>query len=165
MKKHPPDIIKLVFFLILTVLLWAGCAGVVKRLDPPRVSLVDMGVEKISLMETSYRIVLRVMNPNDGALHVKGVSCELELNGEPFASGVAALDVKIPPFGTETLQVPLYSSHVSLFREVLGMHEKEEFEYRLRGKLVLEGGKMLTPSVSFSSEGKWALKTPVEPNK
>lgn len=149
--------------LILTILLWAGCAGVVKRLDPPRVSLVDMSVEKITLMETSYRIVLRVMNPNDTAFHVKGVSCELELNGEPFASGVSAMDVKIPPFGTETLQVPLYSSHVSLFKGAVVLQEREDLEYRLQGKLSLNGGKMLTSSVPFASRGQWTLKGPTDP--
>lgn len=155
----------LFLWLIPMIFLWAGCAGVVVRLDPPRVSLVDMRVEKITLMETSYRVVLRVMNPNDKAFHVKGVSCELDLNGEPFASGVSAVDVKIPPFGTETIQVPLYSSHMSLFKGALGLQEKEELEYRLRGKLTLEGGKMLVPTVSFSSEGKWTVKPATESEK
>jgi len=146
--------------LVLAAVLPAGCAGGVLLPNPPRVSLVDMAVTSVSLMETSYRITLRVMNPNDGALHVRGVDCEIDLNGEPFAAGVHAVDVNIPPFGTEVLQVPLYSSHVSLFRRVMGLQEKAELDYRLKGRLRLAGGATPSRTVPFSSEGKWTLKGP-----
>lgn len=144
--------------LVLAAVLPAGCAGGVPLPDPPRVGLVDMAVTNVTLMETSYRITLRVMNPNDGALHVRGVDCEIDLNGEPFAAGVHAVDVNIPPFGTEVLQVPLYSSHVSLFRRVMGLQEKAELDYRLKGRLRLAGGAAPSRTVPFSSEGKWTLQ-------
>lgn len=136
----------------------AGCAGGMLLPNPPRVSLMDMAVTNVTLMETSYQVTLRVMNPNDGALHVRGVDCEIDLNGEPFAAGVHAVDVNIAPFGTEVLQVPLYSSHVSLFKRVMGLQEKAELDYRLKGRLRLAGGTTPSRTVPFSSEGKWTLK-------
>ena len=144
-------------------LLGIGCAGITERPDPPRVSLADMTVEKITLVETSFRIVLRVINPNPGAIDIRGISCDLDLNGEPFGTGVAPLDVTIPPFGTESLEVPLYSSNVRLFKGALSLPEREALEYRLRGKLHLSGEKVLIPTLPFESEGKWVIKAPADP--
>lgn len=65
----------------------------------------------------------------------------------------------VPSFGTETVEVLLYSSNLSLLREAMGLPERQSLEYRLRGKLRLDDGKTLTPSVPFRAEGRLSLKT------
>lgn len=145
--------------ILVMLLLWAGCSGVMTRPDSPRVSLVDMRVEEVSLLETSCRAVIRILNPGDAAIRVRGISCDLDLNGESFATGVSPLDVTVPSFGTETVEVLLYSSNLSLLREAMGLPQRQNLEYRLRGKLRLDDGKALTPSVPFSAEGRLSLKT------
>ncbi len=70
-------------------LLLAGCAGLGKPLEPPRVSLADIRVEDFTGFETVFQIQLRVINTNDVDLKVKGIEAELEINGQSFAAGVS----------------------------------------------------------------------------
>ena len=74
----------------------AACAGVGKRLEPPRVKLANIRPESFNLIETVFEVQLRVFNTNDTALTIKGVESEIEINGKAFAFGVSESDVEIP---------------------------------------------------------------------
>jgi len=140
--------------LVLSIgLLLAGCAGIGKPLEPPRVSLADIRVEEFTGFETHFKIQLRVINTNDVDLNVKGIEAELEVNGQSFAAGVSNTPVKIPSFGTELVTIAVYSSVIKMFRSVYGLHESEELKYRLNGKLRVAGDNTLATTLPFESEG------------
>ena len=134
-------------------LLLTGCAGLGKPLEPPRVSLADIRVEKFTGFETVFRIQLRVINTNDMDLNVKGLEARLEINEQAFAAGVSNTPVKIPSFGTELVTVAVYSSVINMFKSVYGLHESEELKYRLNGKLRVAGENTLATTLPFESEG------------
>jgi LEA14-like dessication related protein len=139
---------------ILTIgLLMAGCAGLGKPLEPPRVSLADIRVEEFTGFETVFQIKLRVINTNDVDLNVKGIEAELEINGQSFAAGVSNTPVKIPSFATELVTVAVYSSVIKMFRSVYGLQESEELKYRLNGKVRVAGDSLLATTLPFESEG------------
>ena len=133
--------------------LLAGCAGLGKPLEPPRVSLADIRVEDFSGFETVFQIQLRVINTNDVDLKVKGIEAELEINGQSFATGVSNTPVKIPSFGTELVTVAVYSSVINMFKSVYGLHESEELKYRLNGKLRVAGDSTFATTLPFESAG------------
>jgi hypothetical protein len=62
------------------------------------------------------QIELRVFNTNEIPIKIKGLDCDLELNGKRFATGVSSVDREIPAFGTEIVPVTLYSSVLDIFR-------------------------------------------------
>jgi LEA14-like dessication related protein len=134
-------------------LLLTGCAGLGKPLEPPRVSLADIRVEKFTGFETVFRIQLRVINTNDTDLNVKGLEAQLEINGQPFAAGVSNTPVKIPSFGTELVTVAVYSSVINMFKSVYNLHESEELKYRLNGKLRVAGDSRFATTLPFESAG------------
>ena len=141
------------FAVIYFSLLLAGCAGLGKPLEPPRVSLADIRVENFTGFETVFRIQLRVINTNDMDLNVKGLEAQLEINGRPFAAGVSNTPVKIPSFGTELVTVAVYSSVINIFKSVYGLHESEELKYRLNGKLSVSGDTTFATTLPFESAG------------
>ena len=143
--------------ILLTALLLAGCAGLAKPLEPPRISLADIRVEDFTGLETVFQVQLRVINSNDVDLNVKGIDAELEINGEPFAAGVSNVTVKIPSFGTELVTVAVYSSVIKMFKSVYGLRESEELKYRLNGKLRVSGQNALATTLPFESEGVLTL--------
>jgi len=143
----------LVILILSLGLLSAGCAGIGKSLEPPRVSLADIRVEDFTGFETVFQIQLRVINTNDVDLRVKGIEAELEINGQSFAAGVSNTPVKIPSFGTELVTVAVYSSVIKMFKSVYGLHESEELQYRLNGKLRVAGDNALATTLPFESEG------------
>jgi LEA14-like dessication related protein len=138
---------------ILTLLGGGGCAGLGKRLETPRISLSGIRVQESTGFETVFQVQLRVLNPNEVDLEVNGVDCELEVNGQPFASGVSAARVKIPAYGAELVPLTAYTSVVNIFRSIAGLHKSGDLGYRLRGKLRLGGEAWLPPLLPFESTG------------
>jgi len=138
----------------------SGCAGVGKQLDPPRISLANIRVQKVSGLETAFEIQMRVFNANDIDLNVKGISAELEINGQPFATGVSNTPVNIPSYGTELVTVTVYSSVIKMFKSIYGLKDSEELNYRLKGKVRVSGNNMTPTSLPFESEGQVTLKPP-----
>jgi len=146
--------------ILLAVLMIMGCAGVGQQLDPPRISLANIRVEEVTGLETAFQIQLRVFNANDIDLNVRGIKAELEVNGQPFATGVSNTPVEIPSYGTELVTVTVYSSVIKMFKSVYGLKASEELNYRLTGKIRASGDNMISTSLPFESEGQVSLKPP-----
>ena len=146
----------IVIFAILVLL--SGCAGVGQQLEPPRISLANIRVQEVSGLETAFEIQMRVFNANDIDLNVKGISAELEINGQPFATGVSNTPVDIPSFGTGLVTVTVYSSVIKIFKSAYGLRDAEALKYRLTGKVRVSGESMMATSLPFESEGELSLK-------
>lgn len=152
------SILPITFFAVtITYLALAGCAGVGKQLDPPRIALANIRVQEVTGLETAFQIQMRVFNANDVDLKVKGIKAELEINGQPFATGVSNTPVEIPSYGTELVTITVYSSVIKMFKSIYGLKESEELKYRLNGKLRVAGNNMLPATLPFESEGQVTL--------
>jgi LEA14-like dessication related protein len=126
---------------MLLALSMAGCAWMPQKAQPPRVSLVSVQLVSMELLEQRYGMKLRVQNPNDHALRIRGVDFHVELNQAPFASGVASESVDVPAFGEALLQVEVSSSVWSLARQLreMGQGRQEELSYRIHGRMSMGG--------------------------
>ena len=144
--------------ILIPLLLLAGCAGLGKTLEPPRVNLSNVQFQESKALETVLQIELRVFNTNDVPIKVKGLDCDLELNGRSFAKGVSSVDKEIPAFGTTTVPVMLYSSVVDLFRGMVGLHKKEKLKFGVSGRLRLEGGFLMPTVIPFKAEEELSLE-------
>lgn len=135
-----------------------GCAGLGKSLEPPRINLSNVQFQESKALETVLQIELRVFNTNDVPIKVRGLDCDLELNGRSFAKGVSNVDKEIPAFGTTTVPVTLYSSVVDLFRGMVGLQKTEKLKFGVSGRLHLEGGYLLPTVIPFKAEEELALE-------
>lgn len=133
-----------------------GCAGMPGTAEPPRVVLVGMEPLAGEGMELRFAVKLRVQNPNTEPLRYDGVSLDLDLRGQGFASGVAPLAGSVPAGGETVLTVPVTASAFALARQLLDFARDaqrgrtERITYALRGRL---GGGMLG-GARFSREGE-----------
>jgi LEA14-like dessication related protein len=158
MRSHCSRIYLVAAFILATRL--AGCAGLGKRLESPRVSLVHLEVAEAKLFETVFHIELRVLNTNSIPLAVKGVDCKLVVNGEDFAQGVSDAQVEIPAYGTAKIPMVVYSALMDMVKGVLGAQAQENLKYRISGRLRLEGGALVPSVIPFSTDGELALGEP-----
>ena len=133
--------------------LLGGCAGAGTIDEPPTVSLVGIKPEDIQLFEQRYRVTLRVLNPNDAELTIRGVSYEIELNGKPFGSGVSGEPVSIPAFGDQTLSVLVLSNIARVIEQFKQYQTSQEprISYLIKGKLSVDGALGRVP---FEYEGE-----------
>jgi LEA14-like dessication related protein len=134
--------------------LLAGCAGMGKHLEPPRISLAGIQPQEFTGLETVFRVQLRVFNTNEMELNVKGVEADIEINGKHFATGVSKAETIIPAFETALVPVTVYSSVIDIFKSVQGLQKTAQLIYRLKGKLWLSGEQLVTSSLPFESEGR-----------
>lgn len=144
--------------ILLPLFLLGGCAGLGKSLEPPRINLSNVQFQESRALETVLQIEIRVFNTNEIPIRVKGLDCDLELNGRSFAKGVSSVDREIPAFGTATVPVTLYSSVVDVFRGIVGLHKTEKLKFGVSGRLHVEGGPLMPTAIPFKAEEELALE-------
>jgi LEA14-like dessication related protein len=155
MKYSNPKISAII--VLASIQLLAGCAGLGKRPEPPRITLAGIQPLEFTGLETVFQVQLRVFNTNDMDLNVKGIEADLEINGKSFATGVSRTETKIPAFESELVPVTVYSSVIGIFRSIQGLQKAEQLTYRLKGKLWLSGEHAISSSLPFDSEGRVTL--------
>jgi LEA14-like dessication related protein len=166
LRVHPRDLLPvsgsarcllfsaaILIFLIITGSLISGCASLGKRLVPLNVSVSNIQPVEIKAFESIFQLDLRVFNTNETPVTVRGIDCELEINGSRFALGVSNEEKTIPSFGTETIPVRVYSSFLDVFKGVVGLKNKEYVQYKLKGKIRIKSNHLLPLSIPFISEG------------
>jgi LEA14-like dessication related protein len=141
------------------MLTWS-CATMGPSLEAPRVSLVNIIQQPSSGMETTFQLELRLINPNDVAIDLKGIDCRLEINDSTIASGVSNQAAELPALGTLVYPVTVYASAsdfiILMVRLMAGSHRSpENFEliYGLEGHVFLSDAIPGLNRLSFSAEG------------
>jgi LEA14-like dessication related protein len=152
-----PSSTTFVLMIFISIMLLSGCAGIGKRLEPPRISLANIQVQEFTGFETVFQIKLRVFNTNDVDLNIKGIEADLTINGKPFATGVSKAEVQIPSFETRLVPVTVYSSVIDIFKSIHGLQQAEQLKYGLKGKLRVAADNALSTSLPFESEGQVTL--------
>jgi LEA14-like dessication related protein len=136
----------------------AGCAGFGRTLETPRISLANIQVQETRGVETVFLVELRVTNPNEVDLDIKGVDCQIDVNDQAFAYGISNSQVRIPAMGSETIPITVYSSVLDILRGLIGLPQRQDLKYHLKGKVRLEGAGWMPSTVPFDSRGSLSLK-------
>src|SRR3979411_136017 len=89
---------------------FTSCAGPPTGMQPPSVTIADIGVGNAGLFEQQYNLRLRIQNPNADDFRVDGIAFDLEINGQPFAKGVGNQTVAVPRYGSGFIAVEAVST-------------------------------------------------------
>lgn len=137
-------------------LLIAGCAGFpYGTISPPRVFLSDIRLVSVGMLEQRYRVELRVRNPNDVELPIRGMEYRLWLNGEEFASGVSDMSWKLPSYGERLVTVNLVSDTGRVLEQFRRIEKSGgAVEYALNGGIALGRNG---PKLPFETRGELRL--------
>jgi LEA14-like dessication related protein len=149
--------------LIVILLILSGCAGWGKRLETPRITLSNFNVQEIKIFESVFTIEMRVFNTNDIPMEIKGLNCDLELNGKRLATGVSNVEINIPSYETALVPMTLYSSVLDVLTVLRKLAKNEKLEYKLTGRIKLGKGTMPS-TIPFKSMGELPLQEFLVPN-
>jgi hypothetical protein len=128
-----------------------ACSSLAPR-DPLKIDLAGLQPLPSLGLEVRFNVQLRVQNPNETAVEFRGVALELDVNGQPLASGVSDQRGKVPGFGETLIEVPVTISAFSALRQTFGLagyQPDQGVPYVIRGKL---GGGVLG-AARFSDSG------------
>jgi LEA14-like dessication related protein len=136
---------------ICVIALISGCAATGELANPPRVSLADLRLAEVNFIEQRYAAKLRVQNPNDADLSVRGMEYTISINGRKFADGVNGSNFSVPAYSETIIEVNLTSTVLRVFEQLqnLSNGESRTFRYSIAGRLSLDG---LRASIPFSHE-------------
>jgi LEA14-like dessication related protein len=112
-----------------------GCAHLFWRAEGPRVNIASITPKDLKLFEQIFAMDLRVMNPTDKEIGIRGVVFDFEVNGQSFARGVSNQAITVGPFASQILQVEAVTTLASLLRQIVQAQKGEfpGFTYRLSG--------------------------------
>jgi LEA14-like dessication related protein len=145
---------KSVAVLLLAVAL-CGCALFEPRLRTPRLSIVSIEVRRANLLEQQLRVRMRVENPNDRSIPVRGLSYTLYLGGQEFATGVSDAGFVVPALGSADFNMDVTSNAAGALFAILNEPRGRGIVYRMRGRVELSRGWLR--SIPFEESGTFTL--------
>ena len=123
---------------LISLLLCLGACSSLPNRDPLKINVVGIEPLQGEGMEVRFAVTIRVQNPNDYNLTYSGVALDLDINGQPFASGVSDQRGEIGRFSDTVVSVPVSVSAFSFIRQTYGISQMKTLNnmpYILRGKL------------------------------
>lgn len=141
--------------LLLVAVALSGCALIVPKLQTPNLSIVDIQVRKANLLEQDLRVRMRVDNPNDRSLPIKGLSYTVYLGGQEFATGVSDASFVVPALGTAEFDMDVTANAAGALFAILGKPRGQGIDYHMKGRVELTHGWLR--SVPFEESGTFTL--------
>jgi LEA14-like dessication related protein len=138
--------------------LLSGCSLFVPKLDTPQLSVVSVELQKSDLWEQRMRVRMRVVNPNDRPIPVKGLTCALEVQGQELAHGVSGASFNVPALGEAEFDMNMTANMAGALIKLFGRGNSigDQVEYRVTGKISLSEG--LLRSIPFEDRGTFKLR-------
>jgi len=133
----------------------SGCSLFVPKLEKPTLSVVSVQMLKGDLWHQDLKVRMRVQNPNDRTLPVKGLSYLLLVDGQEFAQGMSGDSFVVPARGEAEFDMSVTANMASMLIKVLGQGGKQ-VDYNITGKIALSSG--LLRSFSFNEHGTFTLQ-------
>ena len=148
----------------LFALVLVGACALRGDMRPLEVRLADLRPIGGGLFEQRFRVDLRLVNPNDFALDIDGLTLDLDLQGRPFASGLSNRRVRVPRLGEAVVPVEASTSILEFARQIFVLAETGDLSYRISGVAYLGGiGGGQVPYERSGSLGLSSLTGRVDP--
>ncbi len=140
---------------LLLAMALGGCSLFVPKLETPKLSIVDVQLLKSDLWHQELKVRMKVQNPNDRRLPIKGIAYSLDLDGQELAHGESASSFVVPALGEAEFDMGVSANMAGLLLKLLGQGGSE-VSYHLSGKIALSEG--LLRSIPFDDHGTFRLQ-------
>jgi LEA14-like dessication related protein len=146
---------------LILILLLAGCTNRHPLHPHPylRIWLTHIDVVKLALPEQTYRVGLRIQNPNSYPLSAIGLSLHLHLNDAHLSHGVSNEPFGLAALGEALIELDVVSRDPGM-AEVVRWAQKPIYgslQYQIEGRMVLSND---IPPVEFSATGTLGQPAP-----
>jgi LEA14-like dessication related protein len=133
MKK---DIFIPILILLFTITLGlTGCSSLKKAVESPKITLDNIRVVNLGLLEAQLDVVLNIANPNSIDFDVKGLTYVLDINSKQVTSGTLKEPVKVLANKTTTVSLPLAVKYSDVLSSALKLLQKDGLPYHILGKV------------------------------
>ena len=142
--------------LLAAILLLAGCASALKW-EAPKLSVASLKVQSADIFSQRLIVHLRVMNPNDRELPIKGITYRIEVNDAELAQGLTDTPFVVPAMGEAEFDVQVTANLATALSQLLSRRgSSDTLDYRLIGSVALSSGFLR--HIPFDERGSVKLK-------
>ncbi len=134
----------------------SGCSLFAPKLQAPRLTVVNVELQKAALWEQKLRVRMHVENPNDRVLPIKGIAYTLDVNGQEFAHGESAASFVVPALGQAEFDMNMTANMAGTIVSLLSHGSDSSLDYHLAGRISLSEG--LLRSIPFDQHGTLKLQ-------
>src|SRR5262245_6080727 len=136
----------------------SGCSFFPPRLETPKRSVGNGELQKSDLWEQRLKVRMRVVNPNDRPIPVKGLTVALDIQDQEIAHGVSGASFNVPALGEAEFDMNMTANMAGVLLKLLGRGDQlgDQVEYRVTGKISLSEG--LLRSIPFEDRGSFRLR-------
>ncbi len=132
--------------------LLTGCAMFGHSYTKPDIALANVEMLKANLWEQSFRLRLRVDNPNDRSLPIRGMRYEIYLNDARLATGLSDSRFNVPAYGSEYFELNVRSNLWRHIGDIVRLIENQQaVDYRIEGHI--RTGLFFSPTLKLREEG------------
>jgi LEA14-like dessication related protein len=141
----------------------AGCAAFAPKLETPELELLGIQMLSTDMFAQKFRVRVKVENPNDIELPIRGLEYQIYLMGDSFAEGNSMDRFVVPAKGEAEFDMVITTNFVSslgrLISRVSG-GKLQNLDYEITGDVLLDKG--LIKKIPFSKHGKVNIQKALE---
>jgi len=143
-------------FVVLALAVLPGGCATTDDVIPPRVNLVNIVPAASSgVFEQRFLVDLRISNLNDFDIPINGLSFEMDVNGDYFATGLSNRNVVLRRLDSTVVSVETTANSFDLFRQILNAVRTGTVDYSIKGTAIV--GTLGSPTVPFRQSGRLNL--------
>jgi len=138
-----------------TLALLGACSTLPSKLESPQVTLMGIQMMSSDVFAQKFRVRVKVNNPNDLELPVKGLEYQILLMGDSFAEGNSADRFVLPANGEAEFDMVITTNFVSSLGRLIsrvGGGKLENLDYEIAGDVLLEKG--MVRKIPFAHRGQ-----------
>jgi LEA14-like dessication related protein len=127
------------FLVAVLLITGSSCSALRPELEAPRLALISVAMTSADIFNQQFLVRMRVQNPNDRELSIKGIDYKLFLEGDGFAEGVSNKPFVIPASGETDFTMTVRTNFVSGIGRLLSrLNGRTKVNYSIEGKLLTD---------------------------
>lgn len=127
--------------LALAGLPWLGGCAVLPKFESPKLSVVSLKMQSGDFFSQRLQVRMRVFNPNNRELPVKGITYRIELANAELGNGSTAAPFTVPAMGEVEFDMQVTANLAGALAKILSRRNSSEaLDYRLVGDVNLASG-------------------------
>jgi len=141
--------------LALTGAALTGCASMVPKLQAPQLTITTVAIGGGNIQQQQIRLTFHATNPNDRAIAIRRIECNLELQGAAFAHGATDAAFTLPALGATDFDLNVTADLNNALSALAGGFGHHTVDYRVYGQVHLQSGVVRT--IPFDQKGRVRL--------
>ena len=132
-----------------------GCVGIPSHLESPKIDLMSIQMLSTDMFAQKFKVRVKVANPNDLEVPVRGLDYQIFLMGDSFAEGTSNDRFVLPARGEAEFDMTVTTNFVSSLGRLIsrvGGGKLENLDYEISGDVLLDKG--MVRKIPFTHRGK-----------